>query len=156
MACIHRAQWHAKEKVLMDLENAIELLQDGNFTCVLCCEDRIYTTNKRGVSPLVQWLQQGSVPKGFSAADKVAGKATAFLYCLLGARAVYADVMSQGAKSVLEDNGIHASYGVLTDYIQNRTKDGVCPFENAVSGCKNPDDALAAIYKMMEMLDISI
>lgn len=139
----------------MDLDKAIDVLQNGNYTCVLCCADRVYTTTKRGVSPLVQWLQQGSVPKGFSAADKVVGKATAFLYCLLGARAVYADVMSRGAKNVLEEKGIHASCGVLTDYIQNRTKDGVCPFEMAVDGCSNPDDALAAIYITMEMLGIS-
>lgn len=118
----------------------------------MCKGDEIYTTNLRGVRPLVQWLKQGSVPIGFSAADKVVGKATAFLYCLLGAKAVYANVMSQSAREILQAHGIVAQWGTLADYIENRTKDGVCPFEAAVLDISDPEQALLAIYsKMKEM-----
>lgn len=137
-----------------ELENAIEILRTGEYTCVLCADNKIITTALRGVKPLMQWLQQGCIPKGFSAADKVVGKATAFLYCLLGATAVYADIMSCSGKMVLEANGIYVQYKTLTDYIQNRTKDGMCPFEAVVLECDQPQVALDAIERKMKELGI--
>ncbi len=139
----------------VDLMQAIELLRSGQYTCVLIHSQLCLTTCLRGVRPLVQWLRSGTVPAGFSAADKVVGKATAFLYCLLGAKAVYANVMSRGAKEVLERSGIYAQCAELTDHIENRTKDGICPFEAAVQDIENADQALDAIYRKMNALGIS-
>ena len=138
----------------VDISNLVRLLESNAYTCVLCNGDRVFTTRLRGVTPLVQWLQEGAIPAGFSAADKVVGKATAFLYCLLGAKAVYARVMSRGAKTVLENNGIYAQYSTLTDYIENRKKDGMCPFETAVMDIDAPEQALTAIYETMKALGI--
>ena len=139
----------------IDLLKAIELLHSGQYTCVLINSQLCLTTRLRGVKPLAQWLRSRTVPAGFSAADKVVGKATAFLYCLLGAKAVYADVMSRGAKAVLERSGIHAQCAELTDYIENGTKDGICPFEAAVQDIENADQALEEIYSKMTELGIS-
>ena len=135
---------------------AIHMLETGEYTCVLCHEDRCVTTQQRGVKPLVQWLRDSQISPGFSAADKVVGKATAFLYCLLGAKAVYGKVMSYSAKAVLEEHNISAQYATLTEYIENRTKSGMCPFEEAVLEITDPEQALIAIYSKMNEWGIDL
>ena len=74
----------------MDLNRARALLTEGGYTCVLCRGEVFHTATHRGVKPLVDWLDSGLDLRGFSAADKVVGRATAFLYVLLGVRAVHA------------------------------------------------------------------
>lgn len=139
-----------------DAKKARNLLESQGFTCVLCKEDALYTTTLRGVKPLVQWLEYGTDTKGFSAADKVVGKATAFLYSLLNVKEVYAHIMSKSALKVLEDAGIHAQYGELVEYIINRKGDGICPFEAAVLDIETAQSARTAILRKMEELNISV
>ena len=94
--------------MLADLERAKEILEQTGSTCVLCREQLVYTTDVRGVRPLVDWLDSGEDTCSFSAADKVVGKAAALLYCLLGIRSVYGAVMSEAAAKVRRRNGIQA------------------------------------------------
>lgn len=115
----------------------------------------MYTTALRGVKPLVSWLESGKDFSGFSAADKVVGKATAYLYQLLGVKNVYAQVMSRSALAVLEQGGIGASYQKLVPNIINRKGDGICPFEEAVLDIHNPEEAKKAIDKKMEEMGIA-
>ena len=72
-------------EIAMDknLLKARDLLLAGNYTCVVCREDTLYTTTHRGVAPLLNWLDDGTDLEGFSAADRVVGRGAAFLYCLL-------------------------------------------------------------------------
>ena len=139
-----------------DLLSAREQLVAGDFTCVICKDDRVYTTRERGVKPLVRWLTEGTDLRGFSAADKVVGKATAYLYCLLGVRAVYAHVMSRSAAQVLADNGVAVSQGKLVDNIINRQGTGICPFEAAVWDIQTPQQALPAIRAKMTEMNITL
>ena len=62
-----------------DLTKAINTLNSGEYTCVLCKEDTIYTSTERSVQPLLDWLDSDINLHGFSVADKVVGKAVAFL-----------------------------------------------------------------------------
>lgn len=139
-----------------DSEKARQLLAAQGYTCVLCKQAQVYTTGLRGVRPLMQWLEQGTSLTGFSAADKVVGKATAFLYCLLGVTSVFAQVMSRTALEVLRKAGIQAQYEALTDYIVNRQGDGICPFEGAVLDVHTPQEALPAIYEKMKELGMTL
>lgn len=131
----------------MDLKRARALLSEGGYTCVLCRGDAVHTATARGVRPLVDWLDSGLDLRGFSAADKVVGRATAFLYVLLGVRAVHAPVMSTPAREALEANGITALCDREVPGIINRRGDGQCPFEEAVLGITDPMEALSAIRK---------
>ena len=70
----------------VDLNMAQSILEQDGCTCVLCNGETVYKSHRRGVAPLMGWLESGTDLKGFSAADKVVGKATAFLYCLLGVK----------------------------------------------------------------------
>ena len=137
----------------MGLERAKELLASGSYTCVLCLDGQTATSCQRGVKPLLNWLENPALGKGFCAADKVVGKATAYLYSLLGAKAVYAGVMSESAWNVLQKEGIEASYGTLVPYIVNRQGDGMCPMEAATLEVCTPLGALAAVKKALAELD---
>lgn len=128
-----------------NVKKAIELLDKGNYTCVLCKDDTVYTSTERGVKPLLQWYSDGVNLEGFSAADKVVGNAAAFIYVLLGVEEVYASVMSEAAKHTLTSNGIKTQCKLLVKEIINRAGTGRCPMEEAVNGIIDPEEALAAI-----------
>ena len=126
-----------------DLLRARQLLEDGSYTCVLCHGQHIYTSTERGVRPLLELPPNDY--RGFSAADKVIGKATAFLYVNLGVRAVYAPVISESALRVLKRSGIEVHYGVSVSAIFNRSRTGFCPMETAVRDIEDLNEALQAI-----------
>ncbi len=130
-----------------DLRRAKAILKTGGYTCVLCQGEFFFTATERGVKPLVDWLDSGMDLRGFSAADKVVGRATAFLYRLLGVKAVHALVMSTPAKEALEAGGIAAFCDKEVPGIINRRGDGPCPFEHAVLGLTDAAEALTAIRK---------
>ena len=141
---------------MSDLIKAKELLSSGGYTCVLRKGNEIYTSVLRGVKPLVKWHADGVNLNDFSAADKVVGKATAFLYALLGVKEVFAKVMSVSAKAVLEEQGIKAQYESLVPNIINRQGDGICPFEEAVLSAENKNEAYEIIRNKMQEMGISL
>ncbi len=141
---------------MTDLEKAKGILFTAEYTCVLCHGDIIYTSTHRGVKPLVQWLEQENDVQGFSAADKVVGKATAYLYVLLGVKTVYTHVISSCALEVLKENGIIVEYASLVENIINRKGDGICPFEEAVMEAQEPQEAYRIILHRMEEMGIAL
>ncbi len=138
-----------------DLKKAKEILQTNEYTCVLCRDSQVLTTTLRGVKPLVSWYKSGQDFGGYSAADKVVGRATAFLYVLLNVKAVFAKVISKSALDVLCESNIEVEYDRLVDNIINRQGDGICPFETAVLNIDNSTDAYNAIIKKMRELNIA-
>lgn len=135
-----------------DLKTARSLLEKENYTCVLCRGDDTVTDSRRGVKPLLELLESGRTFAGYSAADKVVGKAAAFLYCLLGVTALHAGVISQPALAVLEAAGITVRYDTLVPAIRNRTGDGFCPMETAVWALTDPTLAPDAIRDALQIL----
>ena len=135
-----------------NLLKARELLSAGEYTCVVCREDTVYSTTHRGVAPLLNWLDNGTDLENFSAADRVVGRGAAFLYCLLKVKAVHARVMSHPAAEVLKGHGIDAYADTIVDGIINRSGTGPCPFEAAVMDIQNAPDALLAIRETRRQL----
>lgn len=138
------------------METARKILEEKGYTCVLRKGGILYTATERGVKPLVRWLTEGIDVRGFSAADKVVGKATAYLYVLLGVKDVYAHIMSVSAAEVLSRHGITAAHGKLVENIINRQGTGICPFEAAVLDIHNPEEALTAIREKMVQMHITL
>ena len=136
------------------MELAKKLLNEQGYTCVLHQDGHILTATERGVKPLVRWLSENAQVQGYCAADKVVGKATAYLYCLLGVKAVYAQVMSTAAMDVLRSQGIEVRCGKEVPGIINRRGDGPCPFEAAVWTITDPREALDAIHRKQEEMGI--
>ena len=140
----------------MSLFKAKTLLVSNEYTCVLTDGEAIHTSSLRGVKPLVQFLEEGTIPEKCYAADKVVGKATAFLYVLLRVQALYARVISEPAVAVLQSHGIAVEYDALVPHIINRRGDGICPFEQAVTAISEPDEAYAAVLQTMQELQIPL
>lgn len=138
--------------ISINLQNAIDILTKGGHTCVLTNGDEIYTSKERGIKPLIYWLEDGKSKRDFSAADKVVGKAAAFLYVLLEVREVYAKTISEPAINVLKSHNIGVHYDTKADYIKNRTNTGRCPMESAVLGVKGPDEALAVLKEKLQAM----
>ncbi len=127
------------------------LLQEG-CTCALYTKAQVFRSEKRGVAPLLQWLESGENFSEFSAADKVVGKAAAFLYVLLGVKKVYTLVISEAAESVLNAYNIPVCFEEKVPMIKNRAGTGFCPMEQAVLRLSEPNEAYKAIIKKLEEL----
>ena len=133
-----------------DLIRARQLPESGGYTCVFCHGDTILTDTHRGIRPLLELCRSGQNLRAFSAADKVVGKAAAFLYRLMGIKALYAGVISTPALAVLRDTPVE--YTTEVPAIQNRTQTGLCPMETAVWGIDDPKEALPAIERALAQL----
>ncbi len=140
---------------MTDLIKATELLLTGEYTCVLCKGDDSQVSDLRGVKPLVNWYDQNADFSGYSAADKVVGKATAFLYLLIGVKAVYANIISRSALRLLEQNGVYVEHGSVVNNIINRSGDGICPFEAAVLDTNDKAVAYKIIRDKMSEMNIN-
>ncbi len=134
-------------------ELARQTLTDGGYTCVFCGGDECEVSRKRGVAPLLELLGKERTLTEFCAADKVVGRAAAFLYVLLDVHELYAEVISESALDVLEGYKIPCFYGQRVERIINRTGDGFCPMETAVMDIFDPQAALLKIKETLEKLN---
>lgn len=134
------------------LLNAKSILENEGLTCIITDGERIYKSTLRGIKPLLEFVQNGRNVKGFYAADKVVGKAAAFMYILLGVKALYAKIISRPSLALLNEHGIEVFYDTPVDAIKNRSGDGFCPMEQAVKDISNPQDALTAVIQKLEQL----
>lgn len=137
---------------MTDLELAKEQLIKDECTCVLRKGDSMYCSHARGVKPLLSLLDSGEDYRGYSAADKVVGKAAAMLYVLLGVSRVHACVISEKALAVLAKGGIDVTYDTLVDRIHNRTNTGFCPMEEAVWEIDDLQEGLQAVREKVAQL----
>ena len=128
------------------------LLAEENLTCVLSDGNRLIKSRERGVKPLIGFIESGKSFKGFTAADKVVGKAAALLYALMGVSSLYAAVISEGALTVCKSFGISVEYGALAQNIINRRGDGFCPMEQAVADISDPQTAFNAVKEKLKNL----
>ena len=138
------------------MRNSIDIarqrLLDGGYTCVVLVDGVEYTSCDRGVKPLIAFLQMQRSFLGAVAADKCIGVGAAHLYVLLGVRAVWANVISEPAIEVLQQNGIEVSYEQCVPHIINRKGDGICPIECAVAGVKTSQEAYDLIIATLAKL----
>lgn len=132
-----------------DTTAAKNIMFDNTYSCVLCCGEEKVFSSERGVKPLLLWIEEKVDLKGYSAADRVVGKAAAFLYVLLGVREVYSPVMSESAVDVFKEFKINAYYDKKVQHIINRKGDGICPMEEATA---NETEPLLALYAIKSKL----
>ncbi len=134
------------------LNKAKALIDGSDVAFAYVGEGEIITSSKKGIGFAASLCDEGRDLSKGAAADKIVGKAAALLFILLGVKVVYAEVLSVGAKAVLERYGVEFSYGVLTEAIQNRKGTGLCPMENAVKDIDEPREAHMAINRTLAAL----
>ena len=133
-------------------EDAKKYIEEGSYTLVYCNEISVETSSERGVLPLVQMVRRKETLKGFYCADKVVGKAAAFMYALLSPEELYAFVLSEKAEAVLKKYGIKYYCGEVVPAIINRKGDGFCPMETATEKADTPAVALAVLEEKLNLL----
>ena len=135
---------------MTDLETAVKTLP--GHTLVLCLDGNVQTSDLRGVTPMVDWLENGADLRGYSAADKVVGRAAAMLFIVAGVVAVYAETMSLAAEELLHRYGIATFCGERTDRIRNRDRTDICPMEKAVADTEDVTEGVARICAKLKEL----
>lgn len=124
------------------------LLSDDSLTCAACGDD-VFTSRERGVKPLLQLYESGKNYSNYSFADKVVGKAAAFMYVLLNVKEIYCITVSELAAEILKEHGIKFYCENIVPAIKNRRGDGFCPMETAVKDISEPKEAYEAIVKKL-------
>ena len=101
-------------------------------------------SNEKGVFPLFSAVTELDLENA-SLADKIVGKAVAFLCVYAGIVSVYAVVASESAVGVLDDNAVGIEAETVVPVIVNRTGDGQCPIEKLVDACRTPHEAYTVL-----------
>lgn len=133
-----------------DLQNAKNNLT--GHTLALCKDEILLLSDKRGILPMVGYIDDNADLRGFCAADTIVGKAVASMFVKSGIAAVYANVMSKAACDYLTSHGVYIEYGTLVDLIVNRQGAGSCPMEEAVKDLTNPDECFVALKNKLAFL----
>lgn len=129
---------------MTDLQIAIDNLS-GHTIC-LCKDGRCLFSDKRGISPMMDFIAEGVDLAGYAVADVVVGKAAALLFVKSKIKKVFAKTLSESGKKILELYGIDCEYETLTQTIINRAGTDICPMEKAVADTQNAEEA----YKLLK------
>ncbi len=130
---------------MIDFLKAKKLLID-DITLVLVKDDQVITSEKRGISFLLSLANENKY-QGYSAADKIVGKAAAFLYVIMQVENVYGETITKRATEILRQANINVEYKILTENIINRTNTGLCPMELIVLNIEDKEEAFMALKK---------
>ena len=128
---------------MSDLQIAKDNLM-GNTIC-LCKDGRCLFSQSRGISPMMNFIDDGVDLSGYSVADIVVGKAVALLFVKCGIKSVFAKTLSQNAKRIFELYGVDYQYEILAEKIINRAGTDICPMEKAVTNTDDPQEAYAIL-----------
>jgi len=102
-------------------------------------ENIIFESRLRGVSSFLEAIGKlGNRLEGSSVSDKVTGRAIALLCIYSRVKAVYAETLSDSARTLLEINGIVTESDRVVERILNSHKTDVCPFEKLLKKVRNP------------------
>ncbi len=117
---------------MTNLEMVKEKLYETNASLVVLYANGVckayYQNRIKDIKEILQ--QDRTALQGAVIADKVIGKVAGSILTVAGVKEIYADVMSQYAIPVLEQNHVKYEYKNLTNYVQNNDKTGMCPMEN--------------------------
>ncbi|HCE48198.1 MAG TPA: DUF1893 domain-containing protein [Prevotellaceae bacterium] len=134
----------------MIMEKLIECLHAKGCSCVVGKDETMRCFFGKGIRDLLDMSADGNgLLQGAEVADKVVGKAAASLLVCGGVARVYADLMSEGALSMLRSNGIPFSYAQLVPYIKRRDMMGMCPMEQLT---QDAPDAATAVCRIRDFL----
>ena len=133
---------------IADIDKAKECLCEN--TIALCKGCFSLVSSKRGIAPMMEFIGLGVDLEGFSAADKIVGKAVALLMVKAKISNLYAKILSKPAIRVLDFYGVNYSYDELCDYVVNRRGDGRCPMETAVMDIDDPELAYTVLKQKLQ------
>lgn len=135
------------------MEELINLLHSGGYSCVIANGDNIRTFTQRGVADLYDLLtQEPDFLKGASIADKVVGKGAAALMILgryPGTSYRHHQFESVG---LLRSSDIKVHFVQEVPFIWNRDHTGWCPVETMCSEEESAEAILPLIRDFLEKI----
>ncbi len=123
----------------------------GHTICLCKGGECIYSV-RRGIAPIMGFIESGVDLRGYSVADVVVGKAAALMFVKCGITHVFAKTLSEYGKSVLELYGLDYEYGILTERIINREGTDTCPMEKTVMHTADPEAAYELLKNKLSEL----
>lgn len=137
----------------MNLQPLKEKLKEDDATLVAQVKGEIYESHLHGIGPILNPMKENlSFFEDGIVVDRVIGKATAMLLILSKVKYIYAYVMSEKAKEILDMYHIDYGYEETVPYIINRTHDGMCPMEKTVYDMTDLNEAFVALKKKQNEL----
>lgn len=115
-----------------------EQLENRNLTLAISNGQKEFTSQKRGIAPLLDLVEEQGNLTNYIAYDKVVGKGAALLYVMLGIKEVYTKTISSLAYDILRANAINVNYLCKVPNIINRQGTDLCPMEKAVLNIDDP------------------
>lgn len=137
---------------MTDLEKAKNIFSEGKYTVVLCKDDDVVSSETKGINPLVEFLESDIDFSDYSVCDKVVGRAAAFLYVLMGVKEVHASIMAKLAIQILDRAEIKYSADQFVETIENQSRTGIDPIEEAVIRSGSPVKAFEDIKNKLESI----
>lgn len=134
-----------KTGMKQDTVTAAKLLYERQASFVLCKGKTTVIETEAGLGPLFSVLKKGENFSGFCVADKIVGKAAAFLYVRLGVREVYAPIMSDAAIYTLARYGIYPICERSVVDIMNQDGTNLCPIEKLVEELCDVNQAVSVL-----------
>jgi hypothetical protein len=138
-----------------DLDLArIRLREKGLTLAVAKDESIIFESKLHGVSGFLDAIDKlGHRLEGTSVSDKVTGRAIALLCIYSHVRTVYAETLSDSARTLLERNGISTKSDKIVERILNSRRTDICPFEKLLKKVRNPAIAYKKLVQACSVSD---
>lgn len=138
--------------MLNNLNKAKNILISEDLKFVLVNDEKIIKSKDKGVKPLLDLIKSKRDVSGFSAADRVVGKAAALLYLNLGIKEIYARLISKEAIDLFKKENIYYEYMIVQPFIKNRDLTDMCPMDKSVRDISDPKQAFHAINETVRKL----
>jgi hypothetical protein len=132
-----------------DLDIAKNKLLEGNCALVIVKNGEVlFETRASGIRGFLLAIESIGTNMASSAlADRIVGEAAAQLCAYSHVQEVYAIVLSQCGKDVLEKHNIRYEFRNLVPHILNMKQTDLCPFEKLVAGSGSPEEAHERLRK---------
>jgi hypothetical protein len=124
-----------------------------DVTCVLLHNNNpIFTSGDFGVKPLIEYLKTGQSYKNLVLVDRIVGKAAVMLAEKSGVKTIYTPIASTYAIDYATMIGITLYFKKHVPFIENRSKDGMCPIEQSVVDIHDCERGFTAITDTIKEL----
>jgi len=129
-----------------------EKFSSSDHSCMIFVgKDLLFSSDKRGVSPLIDFIDSFDSPGNYLLADKVIGKAAALLCLKAGIKAIYTNLISTQAKKLLNEHGLPVRFENEVPAVQNRSLTGLCPMESLSKGVETPEEMYSKVVDWLQL-----
>ena len=87
---------------MTDLEKAKEIFYSEDYSFVLVKNEDIISSSQKGIRQIVELIESKKDFTDYSMCDRITGRAVAFLYVIMGLKAVHSVKMTKLATNILD------------------------------------------------------